>query len=165
MSIEFVPLNRSDQTFQKPVQSPIPLKPAAPFMPVPETDKPVRLEKDNEPKSLSPTFKDIYLHKRQELQKSADGMEGILVRQVLKTMRSTIPLPEGDDDIFGSASHATQMFTQMMDDQLADKMAANGNFGIADRIFKSHINLLTQEFADQVASGRTTPYGIPLPRR
>ena len=92
-------------------------------------------------------------------------MESMLVRQVLKVMRNTIPEPEDDEDLFGSKSHATQMFTQMMDDELSDKIANNGNFGIADKIFKTHINQLTQEFTTQLASGQIGPLGLPLPPR
>lgn len=123
------------------------------------------LPDEKSPKPLTPTFKDLYLQKREELKKSSEGMESMLVRQVLKAMRSTIPEPEEEEDLFGSASHATQMFTQMMDDELSDKIASNGDFGIADKIFKSHINRLTQELVEQLSAGQDRPFGIPLPRR
>ncbi len=164
MSVGFVPLNRSDILIHKPGGTPIPLKPAAPFIDMPDDQKAMPLDDGLKPKPLEPTFKDIYLQKREDLRKSADGMESILVRQVLKTMRSTIPEPEEDEDLFGSNSHATQMFTQMMDDNISDKVAANGDFGVGNHIFNSNINMLTQEFAEQLASGKTTPYGIRLKR-
>lgn len=134
-------------------------------MEFPEPPSPEPLPDDSTPRPLAPTFKDIYMRKREEMQKSAEGMESMLVRQVLKVMRSTIPEPMEDEDMFGTGSHATQMFTQMMDDELADKIAQNGNFGIADNIFKTNINRLTQDFADQLATGQMSPIGLPLPPR
>lgn len=166
MDVSFVPLNPRDQRVSQPQTQPlIPLKPADSFVEMPSAQQAMPLPDGQTPKDLSPSFKDIYLHKREELRKSAEGMESILVRQVLKAMRSTIPEPEEEEDLFGSASHATQMFKQMMDDELADKIANNSEFGIAEKIFQSNINQLTQEFAAQLAFGQSNPHGIPLPRR
>lgn len=162
--ISFFPLNPQYHRRTPPAQSPIPLKPAEPFLNVP-SEQAISLPDDKHPKDLTPSFKDIYLRKREDLRKSAEGMEAILVRQVLKTMRSTIPLPEEEDDLFGSSSHATQMFVQMMDDEMAGKIANNAEFGIAEKIFKSNINQLTEEFAAQVAAGQQSAFGIPLRRR
>lgn len=133
-------------------------------MDMPESQKPLSLPSDNSPKPLGPSFKEIFLHKREELRRGAEGMEAILVRQVLKAMRSTIPEPEGEEDIFGEASHATQMFKQMMDDELADKIANNSEFGIAEKIFHTHANKLTEEYAEQLKSGQAVPFGLPLSR-
>lgn len=160
------PFNPNDhRLIELPGRNPIPLHPPQSLLDLPGAQRAVLLPDEKTPKDLKPTFKDIYLHKREELRKSAEGMESILVRQVLKAMRSSIPAPEDEEDLFGSASHATQMFTQMMDDELADKIAFNSDFGISDKIFNSNINQLTQEFAGQLASGQTTPFGLPLPKR
>ena len=127
MSVAFVPLNPRDHQATAPSgHAPIPLKPAESPMGLPQADKPVALERGAAPKSFAPSFKDIYLQRREELRKGADGMEAMLVRQVMKAMRSTIPEPEEDEDLFGSAGHATKMFTQMMDDELSNKISANG---------------------------------------
>lgn len=169
MDAGFITLNPRDQRI--PAAAPdqaMPLKPDPAHMKWPDVQKPMLMEDGKTPKSFEPTFKDIYLHKREELRKSAEGMEAMLVRQVMKAMRSTLPQPEEDEDLFGSASHATQMFTQMMDDSLSDKIASNGDFGIADKIFKSQVNTITQEFVDQLAQaqpGQDRPFGLPLNRR
>lgn len=132
---------------------------------MPDPEKAMLLPDQEKPAALVPSFKDLFLRKREELRKSADGMESILVRQVLTAMRNTIPEPEEDEDLFGSTSHATKMFKQMMDDSLADKIANNSEFGIAEKIFNQHANHLTRQFADQLASGQTTPFGLPLSGR
>ncbi|MBI4180111.1 rod-binding protein [bacterium] len=166
MDTGFVPLNPRQARIHPPAQEPVPLKPAGSPLSLPSGPAPLALPGSAEPKPLTPTFKDLYLQKREELRKGAEGMEAMLVRQVMKAMRSTIPTPDGEeDDLFGSGSHATQMFTQMMDDEFSEKISQNGDFGIADRIFKSQINILTQELADQLSSGQERPFGIPIPRR
>ncbi len=166
MTVSFVPFNANDHRASLPLpQSPISLRPQTSPLDLPAGPKPALLPDPTAPKPLDPSFKDLYIHKREELHKSAEGMESMLVRQVLKAMRSTIPEPEEDEDLFGSGSHATKMFTQMMDDQLSDQIADHSELGIAEKIFKSHINTLTEEFAFQLAAGQSTPFGLPLPRR
>ena len=162
----FISFKPGDHRVELPLApTPVPLRPAPSLMDMPESGKAILLPDEKNPKPLAPTFKDLFLQKREQFRKSAEGMEGMMVRQVLKAMRSTIPEPEEEEDLFGSTSHATQMFTQMMDDELADKVAFNSEFGISHKIMKSHMNQLTQEFADQLASGQTTPFGLPLPPR
>ncbi len=161
-----IPFNPNDhRLIEKSGRAPVPLKPPESLLDLPGSPRAMQMPDEKTPKDLKPTFKDIYLHKREDLRKSSEGMESILVRQVLKAMRSSIPGPEEDEDLFGSASHATQMFTQMMDDELADKIAFNSDFGIAQKVFNSNINQVTQEFAEQLASGQNTPFGLPLPKR
>lgn len=156
--------NANDHRVSAPARAfAVPLVPPAKPIEIPSASLASILPAVDQPAPLQPSFKDIYLQKRAQLQKSAEGMEGILVRQVLKAMRSTIPEPQDEDeDLFGSSSHASQMFKQMMDDQLSDVIAGHGDFGIADRVFKSTINTVTQEFTDQLASGATHAYGLPM---
>lgn len=64
----------------------------------------------------------------QELIDAANGFEAIFLRQILASMR------QGSlgDDLFGGSE--TEQFRSMQYDQIADSMAANGSFGIAEML-------------------------------
>jgi flagellar protein FlgJ len=78
------------------------------------------------------------------MRKAAEAFEAVFLRQVIGSMRQA----KLADDVFGSA--ATDQFRDLADGKLADNMAGQGSFGIAD--------LLLQQFG-AVASQAATPAG------
>ena len=70
--------------------------------------------------------------RRQELRQAAQAFEAVFIRQLIGSMRSA----KLADDMFGS--QATEQFRDMADSRLADSMAQQGTFGIAE--------LLTAQF-------------------
>jgi peptidoglycan hydrolase FlgJ len=68
--------------------------------------------------------------KRQQLVKAAQAFEAVFMRQMIGSMRQA----SLGDDLFGSS--ATDQFREMQDAKLADEMAADGGFGIAEMLLK-----------------------------
>ena len=66
-----------------------------------------------------------------ELREVANDFEGLLVRQLLKEMRKTVP-----KDGFLGNSHATEMYQEMADDALAKDLGAMGGFGIGELVYQ-----------------------------
>jgi flagellar protein FlgJ len=64
--------------------------------------------------------------RRQELRQAAQAFEAVFIRQLIGSMRNA----KLADDMFGS--QATEQFRDMADGRLADSMAQQGTFGIAD---------------------------------
>ncbi len=62
-----------------------------------------------------------------KLKDAAEGFEAILLGQLLKGLRRTVP--EGDE-----ASSARQMYNEMFDEALATEVARKGGIGLADMI-------------------------------
>ena len=75
---------------------------------------------------------DAAAQRGQELRQAAQAFEAVFIRQLIGSMRSA----KLADDMFGS--QATEQFRDMADSRLADSMAQQGTFGIAD--------LLTAQF-------------------
>lgn len=65
---------------------------------------------------------------RAQLQQAAQAFEAIFLRQMLGSMRQA----KLADDVFGSS--ATDQFRDMADGELANSMARQGGFGIADML-------------------------------
>lgn len=63
-----------------------------------------------------------------EMRRAAEAFEAIILRQMLAAMRQG----QLADDVFGSS--ASDNFREMADARLADTMAANRSFGIADMV-------------------------------
>lgn len=72
------------------------------------------------------------------LRTAAEAFEAVFLRQVIGSMRQA----KLGDDLFGS--QATEQFRDMADSRLADSMAGQGSFGIAD--------LLMQQFKAVIRS-------------
>ena len=70
--------------------------------------------------------------RRQELRQAAQAFEAVFIRQLIGSMRNA----RLADEMFGS--QATGQFRDMADARLADSMAQQGTFGIAE--------LLTAQF-------------------
>ncbi|HEY0114452.1 MAG TPA: rod-binding protein [Allosphingosinicella sp.] len=65
-----------------------------------------------------------------QLRAAAEAFEAVFLRQVIGSMRQA----KLGEDLFGSA--ATDQFRDMADGQLADSMAGQGSFGIADLLLQ-----------------------------
>jgi flagellar protein FlgJ len=68
--------------------------------------------------------------KQAELRKAAEAFEAVFLRQVIGSMRQA----KLADDVFGSA--ATDQFRELADGKMADNMADQGSFGIADLLLQ-----------------------------
>ena len=66
--------------------------------------------------------------KRAELKQAAQAFEAVFVRQMIGAMRQA----KLAEEAFGSS--AGEQFRDMSDARLADKMAADGSFGIANML-------------------------------
>lgn len=68
--------------------------------------------------------------RREHLKAAAQAFEAVFLRQMIGSMRQA---KLGEDLLGGSA---TDTFTEMSDARLADSMAANGSFGIAELLLQ-----------------------------
>jgi peptidoglycan hydrolase FlgJ len=67
----------------------------------------------------------------EEMRDVAKQFEGMVVRQLLKEMRKTVP-----NDGLIERSFATEMYTDIADDHLANQMSENKGVGIGDMIYE-----------------------------
>ena len=87
--------------------------------------------------------------KKAKLLKAAKDFEGILVKEILKSMRST--LTEGG--MFGTGS-AGEIYSDMMDDAIAQKVSSRGDMGLAEIIYKQMVKSIDPNDSVKMA-GRT----------
>lgn len=67
-----------------------------------------------------------------KLRKAAEGFEAIFVRQFLKTMNATV---SGSGGMFGGGA-AGEMYGDIAENALAETLAGQGRFGIADALYR-----------------------------
>jgi peptidoglycan hydrolase FlgJ len=89
-------------------------------------------------RAAAPTATTAIDPKQAELRKAAEAFEAVFLRQVIGSMRQA----KLADDIFGSA--ATEQFRDLADGKLADNMAEQGSFGIADLLLQQFGKGLTK---------------------
>jgi flagellar protein FlgJ len=65
-----------------------------------------------------------------KLRQASHQLEGIFLGQLFQAMRQTVPQADGD------ASEAQQMFTSMLDDQLAAKAAERLQRGLGEALYR-----------------------------
>jgi flagellar protein FlgJ len=68
--------------------------------------------------------------KQAELRKAAEAFEAVFLRQLIGSMRQA----KLGNELFGSA--ATDQFRELADGRLADDMAKQGSFGIAELLLQ-----------------------------
>ncbi len=66
-----------------------------------------------------------------EMRDTANDFESLIIRQLLKEMRKTVPKSE----LMGN-SHAMDMYMEIVDDHLAEQLAQTKPFGIGDMIYE-----------------------------
>lgn len=82
-----------------------------------------------------PTSQDDPVHAK--LRQAADGLNGMFIRQLFSAMRATVPT-----DAEGNGP-GTILFTQMLDDTMADKAAGQMRRGLGDAIYRELCSRLT----------------------
>jgi len=88
----------------------------------------------NEPKPVEPWKEprvDPLEARKAKLRKAAVEFEAIFIRQLLKTMRSTVP----GGGMFGKGAIG-EIYAGMMDYAVAEKVARRGTLGIADAVYR-----------------------------
>ena len=103
------------------------------------------LEFGNIPKQLNKLFSlrgnDDIAAKKAKLRKAAGDFEAIFVRQILKSMRSTLT----NGGMFGSGS-VGEIYSDMMDNAISEKIAERGDMGLADIIYKQMVKSIESEY-------------------
>lgn len=66
-----------------------------------------------------------------QLKKACEDMESLFVHQLIKEMRATVP----KSDLFGK-SHAQDIYTGMLDGQMAQEIARNRGLGFATLLMR-----------------------------
>lgn len=69
--------------------------------------------------------------KHLDLQKATQQFEGYFLNELLKEMRKTVP----DDKLLGDTGNGQQIFRDMMDQTLSEKMASRGDLGMARMMY------------------------------
>ena len=67
----------------------------------------------------------------EKLKAACDSFEALLMQQMLKQMRATVP----KDGLFSGGS-AEQLYTEMLDAEVSKEMAADGGLGISRLLFE-----------------------------
>ncbi len=68
----------------------------------------------------------------QKQKKAADELEGYFVHQMIREMRKTIP----KDELLGENKFASDIYYDMLDEQLAQQIVQSGGFGYSKQIVK-----------------------------
>jgi len=84
---------------------------------------------------LSSLSKNVDIEARKaKLRKAAEGFEAIFIRQILKSMRSTLT----SGGMFGNGS-VGEIYSDIMDNAISEKIAERGDMGLADIIYKQMV--------------------------
>jgi peptidoglycan hydrolase FlgJ len=108
---------------------------------------PLKREKTALPLNAGTGSRDIDAEKA-KLRKAAEGFEAIFIRQLLKTMRSTV----SEGNLYGSGSTG-EMYGDMVESSLSDALAKKGSFGIANSVY----NQLVRRIGKPEAAGNAGP--------
>lgn len=95
--------------------------------------------------ATAPAAETLGAPREAQLRQAAEAFEAVFLRQVIGSMRQA----KIGEDLFGSS--ASDQFRDMADARLADNMASQGSFGIAE--------LLLQQFGRGGASAATNDGG------
>jgi soluble lytic murein transglycosylase-like protein len=83
---------------------------------------------------------------QEELREAATRFEALFYNQLLSSMRSTVP----ENEFWGQSS-GTRIYRQLHDQELADRLADQGDLGIADLIVRQFESAVARE--EPVAAG------------
>ena len=73
------------------------------------------------------------LYEMQKRKKAADELEGYFVHQMITEMRKTIP----KDDLTGGNQFASDIYYDMLDEQMSQQIVQSGGFGYSKQIVKA----------------------------
>ncbi len=68
----------------------------------------------------------------EELKEAANQMEGLLVHELIKQMRKTIP-----DNELTQGGHGGEVFQEQLDQKYSELIGQSGDFGISEEIYKT----------------------------
>jgi len=83
---------------------------------------------------------DDIVARKAKLRKVAGDFEAIFIRQMLKSMRLTLT----NGGMFGSGS-VGEIYSDMMDNAISEKIAERGDMGLADIIYKQMVKSIESE--------------------
>lgn len=132
----FIPLNSSEELQLFPIPN---RKTGIPIQNGMGKAIPIKREQTAIPLNATNRIHDIEAEKV-KLRKATEGFEAIFIRQLLKTMRSTV----SDGNLYGSGSTG-EMYADMVESSLADTMAKQGKFGIANTLYNQMVRRIDQE--------------------
>ncbi|MCE5249630.1 rod-binding protein [bacterium] len=93
----------------------------------------ISLEREQGMYSLKKTTTDDdTVRKKARLREAAEGFEGIFIRKLLSTMRSTM----SENSMFGTGPEG-DIYGDIIDNALADVMAKRGILGLGDKLYDS----------------------------
>ena len=78
--------------------------------------------------------------KKAKLRKAAEGFEAIFTRLILKSMRTSFT----NEGMFGTGSIG-EIYSDMMDNAIAEKMSVRGELGLADANYKQMVKSIEFE--------------------
>lgn len=118
-----------------------------------ETRKNPAKENDAGFQTINRTGKQFTLEQqKQRLKKASQDFEAIFARQLMKNMRSGLT----EDSMFGSGVEG-EIFSDMMDNAVAEKMAERGDLGIGDALYKELVKRLELEMNSKAAEEHKKP--------
>ncbi|MGD9949503.1 MAG: rod-binding protein [Desulfobulbus sp.] len=74
---------------------------------------------------------------RTALKKACQDFEAIFIQSMFKSMRKTVP----EDGLF-EKDHATEMYQDMIDQEIATKISQQQSLGLADQMYRQMEKLL-----------------------
>lgn len=112
------------------------------YLPLDRAQEPIRLDDETAGRDLQARL----LRARQ----TANAFEAIFIRQLLKTMQTTL----GGEGMFGSGQ-AGEMYSDMVDDALADALSEKSFLGISDMMYRRMIQEIgtVEETSEKGAPG------------
>ncbi len=94
------------------------------------------------------------------LKEATRQFESFFMYQMLKTMRETIPESSPAKDAPLSGDKSKDIFTDMFDMQIADKMASGDSNSIADILYKSLEKVVEAQYPSETAPNEIMPLDI-----
>ncbi len=118
-----------------------------------ETRKTSAKETETGFQTINRTGKQFTLEQqKQRLRDASQDFEAIFARQLMKNMRSGLT----ENSMFGSGVEG-EIFSDMMDNAVAEKIAERGDLGIGDALYKELVKRLELEMNSKAAEEQKKP--------
>ena len=92
------------------------------------------------------------VEKKAKLRKAAESFEAIFIRQMLRSMRSTLL----DGGMFGSGATG-EIYSDIMENAIAEKMAERSVLGLADLLYKRMVKNIDTDNTSSGVENRFNP--------
>ncbi len=96
---------------------------------------------------------------KNRLKKATKEFESFFMYQILKTMRKTVPESTFNEGAPFSGDMSKDIFTEMFDMQLAQKMVTGDERSISEILYESLVKLIEAQFSDEEAPVKLKPLG------